>query len=292
MSVTSFDEIHEGREGSTELSQRGIVRELTRVWVAITNSAYDDDTVVLARAPLIGSPHPWQPGARLKRLKAVNDAKAKRRWTVTGTYTTERDKPGSDGGPGNTENPLADPAAIEWDTEGYRQPCAKDRDGKAIVNSAGDPPARFPEKDASRWVITIEKNVAAVPTWVVTGSYKDSVNSAQITIDGVTFAAETVKVSRIHIGRWECRNDIWYRRLHLTLHTKEETWREYMLDQGLRKKDGTDRVPCTNKDGSPVTHPVMLDGSGGQVANPAAASAQFINVDLYSTKDLSALPLS
>lgn len=280
MSVISFLEIHDGRDGADDVQGKTAVRRYTRVFRAMTDNDHNDANTVVAHAscPRLGSVYPYDIGAWCKgrRANSVN----KRVWIITATYSSEREM---------EEDPAADPPQFTWSTQQFQRIYVKDRDGKAIVNSAGDPYDPPVEGDDSRVSCTVSRNVASVPAWVLT--YKDAVNAAAFTIDGISVNAGSAKVQSINIGPVQSRNDISFRQLSITL-TFAESFAAEVLDAGFNYKDGTDRKKITLADGNEPTAPVLLDGAGAVLADPTLDNAVYNSHDIYNEMDFSALPLS
>lgn len=290
MAVVSVKEIHEGRGGDGELDakNRRMSRKHTRRFRVITNSPYDGSYTVLAALPAPATRHPEDFYSIAVKAKADNDPKSKMIWTCSVEYSNERQTPS--GGPQN--NPLADAAECEWSTDTTQEAFTQDKNGNAILNSAGDYYEDVIKDDVSHWTVSIKKNVAFVPAWINT--YRDAVNSDAVVIDGYAVAAGTAKIRSIKIGKWLNRNDIWYRELDFAIKIKSD-WKHYPLDQGLRCKwpaDNTKRVRCWDDQGRPVTKPVLLDGNGAILANPSPTNAVFNTVDLRNSKPFSVLPLT
>jgi len=289
MAVISFKEIHDGRDSETSVrgsSQRVTTRRFTRVFRAVTNSNDDDGSVVKAYAscPRVGNLHPSDIGCWCQSVRARNESFSKTVWIVTALYSSEIEV---------SANPLSDPADIEWATEQFTRPYFKDRDGNWILNSAGDPFDPSVEGDDSRWVAVIQKNVSAVPTWILT--YRDAVNAAACVIDGVNVGAGDAKIMALQISRWQERNDVKYRVLTLNIAVDEDGWAKHTLDAGYRELDGTtgNRKNIHNDgDDELPSSPVSLDGAGSALANPTPATAVGITSNIYKEKDFSVLPLN
>jgi len=287
MSVLTFKEIHNGRDGDDD----GKARRYTRVFRATTDSNSDGAAVVLGNAPVYGAVYPGNLAARCRRRGARNESFSKRVWIITCNYSTEREI---------EENPLQDAAVITWDTDQFQKPVVKDRDGKAHLNSAGDPFDPPAMMDDSDWVANVQKNVAQVPAWFRT--YRDAVNEDKFTLDGLSVAVGEAKLGHIRLGPWEERNDIRYRVLSMSVGIKQVDeankkygWMIESQDAGFRKidpDDATKRINITNDDGSEPTAPVLLDGAGGVLANPSFDNAEFVRSNAYNAKAFSLLPLA
>lgn len=225
--------------------------------------------------PVIGSVHPDDSFAWCTDID-VAPSEPWAGWTVTATYTTEREI---------TENPLSEPAVITWNSEQYQKPVTIDKDEKLIVNSAGDPFDPPAMMDDARVSVTVTKNVASVPSWVF--EYHNAINSASFTIDGRTIAARTAKVQSLSIGERQFRNDVQFRVLTYSMTFRYEGWPLVLLDAGMRKISGATRVPIANADA-----PVPLDGLGAPIADPTFDNAVYGTFYVYREVSFSSLPLT
>jgi len=305
MAVISAKEIHNGRDGEEEAGDRGSSkRTYTRVFRVTTNSNMDDAVTVAQGVGIsLGAVYPTDPAARCRRIRPRNESFSKRVWIVTYSYST---------GPEIEEDPTNDPAEITWSGQVFEAEYYQDRWGDFICNSAGDyfdPPVKG---DKPRWIVTVKKNMAVVPSWIL--QYQNAVNAAEFTLDGVTIPARCAKISSIQIGPWENRNDIAYRQVQLEIHLQAGRdvnsgsggivhvggWDTVLLDAGLYQKDtcggsgsgpGLGRKWCTHQ-GEPVKRPVCLDGHGCQLQDPSPSNAVYLIKYLYEEKDFSILPLT
>jgi len=279
MAIIGFVEINDGRDGGTSVSGGRTVRRYTRVFRATTNSPTDNAATIksYAGAPKIGMVYPWDWAAWCQGIQVV--APHKTVWILTASYSSQREI---------SEDPTADPPQFHWSTQQFQQVYHMDRNGKAIVNSAGDPYDPPIEGDDSRISVTMSRNLAAVPAWIF--AYKDAVNSAQFTIDGLGVAAEKAKIQRIDVAPVQTRNDIPFRPFSLTM-TFAHTFDARPLDQGFRFKDGAERKAITNDDGSEPIAPVPLDGNGGVLDNPNLNNCVLNTHEIYNRLDFNNLPL-
>lgn len=233
----------------------------------VTDTAPTTERLVLLTGPALGSAHP-----RFAGLYCVSKScRAKRKdltaWELTATYQSV---------PANTqyvENPLARPAVISWSSVSYEEEIYKDIAGKTILNSAGDyfdPPIRVAR---SRWQVTYKRNRASVPTWIL--NYADAINSDEFTIGGLTIPRGYAKLDRIEIGPMQIENEIAYYEVGYTLTVQPESWQPKILDQGLYEKVGGVRRRI-RVNGEPVSEPVLLDGTGQALADPAPENAVYL----------------
>ena len=296
MSVISFKEIHNGRDGADEVGSDGKrVTRYTRVFRAVTDSNTDDADTVGAHddCPKLLDAHPQNSWATCRRVRPRNESFSKVVWIVTCAYSTaafSSDELEPIG------NPLLERANIDWSTAFYTRPCiynlAGPNEGKAVMNAAArpfDPPV---EADDSRWGANVTKNVAGVPSWLgAYGRKGGAVNSDAFKLDGYPVGVRMAKISGITISKWQERNGIAYQVLIMRIDLDEDTWVKSILNDGFYTKDGD---PCVDETGkNPVTEPAMLKADGTQLPYPVApASINYISVYPYYELPFSVLPLT
>lgn len=280
MAVTYVGELSEGRRATND---RG-VRTYTRVFRLTTSSQTDNAFTVGSNGslPVIGNTFPSDGNAYCTNLD-VQCVRGWRIWDVTATYSTERVL--------NTV-PTSDPTYITWDTEQFQKPATQDKDGKGVVNSAGDPFIPAAQMDDSRRIVTVQKNLANVPTWIL--SYQDAVNSDTFTIDGRSIAIGEAKMQRVSVGPPEIRNGTTFRQVTFVIALQRDGWAYKILDQGVNEKDPTaptGRKPIYLK-GQLPSGPVLLDGTGKAQTDPKTANAVFLTFNVYKQQAFSSLPLT
>lgn len=180
-------------------------------------------------------------------------------------------------------NPLNRAAVINWDSQNYDKLITTDNAGLAIMTSAGE---LFPATaiDDARWIVSVEKNYAAIPSWVLTSNNK--VNSDEYVIDGVTVLARKSKTQNLAISEELEENGVTYRRISLEIAFREEGWADEKVDAGFYYINGSgEYVKQTDASGQEVKVEGLLDGSGGQlidiVPNPAPGDESYITSDVY-----------
>jgi len=278
MSVISIHEIWKGRDADGALDDTRYVR-CFRVW---TNSGADDGTVVgtaLAGAPWLiypGAPHPDDPRAFCISARPNNDL-GNKGWLVSVTYSTKREL---------GQQPQDDDIEISWDEEDFERPILKDRDGKAVLNSAGDFPDPSPMGSDSILIATIDLNVAAVPAYL--RAYRKAINTDAFTIEGLTVNAKHARVRRIKMGKRRFRAAYPFREVSIELaitDNNEDDWEIRFLDAGYRRlNDGTGPIKIVNDDQTEPTAPVLLDGAGQPIVNPTPDNAVYREVGWYRLK--------
>jgi len=280
MAVTYVGELSEGRRAQ---NSKG-VRTYTRVFRLTTSSQTDDAYTVGSNGslPVIGNTHPSDGNAYCSDLD-VQCVRGWRIWDVTATYSTERVL---------SSTPTSDPTYITWDTEQFQKPATQDKDGKGVVNSAGDPFIPAAQMDDSRRIVTVQKNLANVPTWIL--SYQDAVNSDTFTIDGRSIAIGEAKMQRVSVGPPEIRNGTTFRQVTFVIALRRDGWAYKLLDQGFNEKDpatATKRKPIYINGHLPSS-PVLLDGTGKAQTDPKTANAVYLTFNVYKEQAFSSLPLT
>ncbi len=286
MTITYLGERH--APATNTKGARSYTRSFKLITSAKTERAYHVGSH--ASLPVIGEVHPDDAGAWCTTLQ-VDPSDPWKGWTVTAEYSTEREL---------AEIPTSDPAEITWGSEQFQKAAITNYAGEAIVNSAGDPFDPPIMIDDSRPYVTVSKNLATVPTWVMT--YQDAVNSASFIVDGVTVGAGLAKMQNISVSPKQSRNGTSFRTVTFTIHLQKQGWLSKVLDAGFRQivdsgsgsgsgSPGLENIRNLGDDELPAA-PVPLDGAGRALENPTPANAVYRYDTVYETKDFSALPLS
>lgn len=301
MSVVSISEMWQGRGsdggGIGDTSAR-------RQWRVRTNAKSDSWQAIAAVGvangyfPNLYDPHPENVFLTARRLKIENQADSPFHWIATAEYssTPVRDK---DQQRQLHPDPCDRPADTEWNTTIYQQAVERDRNGKAVLNSAGDRPERAPQKDASHWVCTVTKNLRTVPVWLL--DYNDCpINDDDFEVGGVPVEEGKARLYELRIGKKQVENGFDFYPVSMTIEFRKEGWVDPMLDEGFRKKETDEEgnvtrthisLPDDNGELTKVSSPVPLDGNGQPLENPTVDNAVFIDFEFYEPKDFGALPL-
>lgn len=287
MAVVWAGEHWDGRDGSF-----GSVTDntMTRVWKVKTNNKFDDQTVVLAHfTGTMGitylSAHPSNGYFTARKIDAKQLAASPYAWIVTVTYSTEPLREDED----EPENPLSRPVRITWSSELSQEFTTKDKDGKPMLNSAGDPLEPW-ERDDVRWIIRLTKNFSSLPSWVA--NYVNKVNSSSLTIQGITLAARTCKLQALNIGEQQVQNDIPYIEVSADIAYRPDAWDVKRLDEGFHEKLGATRQKILLDDNNEPSEPVPLNGSGAHLSEPDPDNAVYLTYKIYEEADLNDLPFS
>lgn len=243
--------------------------EYTRVFMVLFDGPQPDAQAAggAPGIPTIFSPYPSDFRARAKEVtpKQRSDDPSVYDVTVKFGSITEDERQKQD-------NPLAKPPRVTWGHTQFQniveQAYLVTNGNKAdslssICNSAGvpfDPPQ---EADASRLSLSVIYNLPFVPTWIL--DYQDAVNENDITIEGVSFAARTLKCN-VSVSEWMVENDVTYRQVTLQLQARQETWDIQIVDRGFSQLVNTTTLePLTDDDGNRLDKPALLNGGGGKL---------------------------
>jgi len=252
------------------------------------------DIMTSGLLPVKYQQHPQNPLMTVRDVTLDQD-EAPTVWTATVSYSSAPyDK--DDEEDEDFDSPLDKPARIRWTTTQFTKPIFRDLNEEAIVNSAGDyfdPPI---EVDASRFSLVVEKNLASVPSWVLT--YSNAINNASFDVLGLTIPARTAKLSELAISEEQKEQEVEFYTVTFRLelaNAEEEDWVVRVLDQGLHEYEpttsGYTKTPILI-DGEPAKQPVLLNGNGVAIVNPEPTDAVYLEYNVYREKDFSVLPFT
>lgn len=269
-------------ESRTATNSKGI-RTYRRTYILTSTDIAEGEYSVGSHPslPIIGEAHDEDAAAYCQEL-TITQTNGYVGWEATATWSTEYVL---------ATDPTNDDAIIEWQTEQFQRPCVFDRDGDAVVNSAGDPFDPPVMMDDSRRVIVITKNLSVVPSYILT--YQDAVNISSFSVDGITVGAGLAKVQQVNVGGRQNRNGTDFRTVTIIIHVEKGGWDLSPLDAGFRVlgPSNTRQNILNDGDNERPTAPVPLDGAGGLLFNPGPTNGVYIPVFPYELKDFSALPL-
>ncbi len=248
------------------------------------------------------NPYVSAPLQLCRGVSCEQDSSAPLKWIIEAEYSSEPHKAGDENQP---ENPLDKPPEVKWKASQYRLPIFRDKDGKAVVNSVGDyfdPPV---EIDASRWVVTVEKNVISVPPDII--NYADAINENAFSVSGVSVAPHVAKLMDLDISERKTAKianqqgqeiTIFYYTFGYGMEMRAETWVIKVLNQGYQAKSVSEgvvqadvmRIMDSSRPPRPVSSPAMLNEDGTIVAEPGPDTAVFLDFNVYTPRDFSILP--
>lgn len=203
-------------------------------------------------------------------------------------------------------DPLDRTTKIRWRSSTYQKFVWKDRNGDPIATTAGELFEDVPGIDDVRWVISVEKNVSSVPTWVL--NYENKLNDTTVTVDGVQFDDELLKLQNLDISNELVENKVKYRRLTFDLHYRSDGWKLQIANRGYYERyDGNlfddvqpIKIPFADESGNQldpdnprrrkVSSPYPIDSAGFAIKRPTTSNIHIAEFDVYETADFSVLP--
>lgn len=231
------------------------------------------------------APYPTDPRAYVRSRSGRRVDESRLVWEVTVDYAFEVNEP--------PNSPLDEPVKYRWTAGQYTRAVVKDRDGDAIVNSAGDyfdPP---PEIEDVRWSVNVQVNVDVVPANIL--MLQGAVNSGGYTVDGISVDAEKSRIVGLDISEVQERDEIKFRTITMVIEFREEGFSLQQLDQGYRRKNEDDElvdIMIEDDSGSlnRVSAPVLLDGEGKPLEDPSPETAVYMTYEVFKLVDFSSLP--
>jgi hypothetical protein len=273
----------------------------TRVYVVECSAKTDTPTTArkASGVPQVGDAHPSISTMKCISNSAKYEEDSVNPWVFEVTANFETPDPADDG----TDNADPDDDDVEFSCSGVeiQYPIYRDIQGKLVQNSAGDAFDPVPNGLSYDEEITITKSQTSLNP-VTIASYRGAVNSSSFTVtmqDGTsrTFEAKSCRMgaisytlqSRNGVQYWRVTYPIMYRKP--TTDNENEPWAIWLLDEGLREKDGTTVKPI-KIGGKDATSPVKLDGAGAVLANQSAGNGELLKFYDYNELDFGTLSLT
>jgi hypothetical protein len=235
------------------------------------------------------APHPLFPRHYAKDIRIDQREDDWLHWDVFVMWTTEPLPANQD----QELNPLNRPAKISLSPELLTRFTNQDKDGNAMLNTAGDPFEGY-EVDDIRYLIRFRKNVQSIPNDVL--NMQNKVNSSNFIIGGITVPTRQGKLQGITGSETKEETDgagnvIEYLELTGEIAFLNKKWDALRQNAGFNYKDGDDRKKITLKDGTEPSNPVLLDEYGAVIENPAVdgSDAIYITYRVYEETNYSTL---
>lgn len=239
---------------------------------------------VAAGVPSIGDPYPDSSGnfPCVKRTAVCTD-EARQVCEVTCDYDSTQEV---------VADVLATPTRIEYSYEISAETYFKDRRSPNPYYAQYTnllPFDQLPQRDGSTRVITITKVVASTTT-LATYSDFDEVftNSGSVTIDGVTYAAGTLKGTPPVLSAVQEQDGTLYRQLVTTLRYRKAGWNDKYESRGVFELAGGVLSRIADDDGVPVESTWPLNADGSKKSNPATPGAE-IDLQPYPSVSITSL---
>jgi hypothetical protein len=260
--------------------------------------------------PSLFSPHPSDLLSLAQEYSITREPSNRYVYYVEVKYSSEFDSTnGTSDGEGQpqaeAQNPLDRAPKISWSSVKKQKAVWKDKNGNAIITQAGEYFIDTPPKDDSNWTITIESNEVSPSSlsWLLT--FPNKLNENIVTLDGVSFPAETLKCEAISISPQLFANNVNYRKVTVTLTHNGEGFDMVLLHRGFKEKNPFTqeievikfplndilgvRLSADDKTRTKPTGPTLLDHTGAVLENPTLADADFQWFEIYDLADFTAL---
>lgn len=230
---------------------------------------------------------PWDIGQFCVNSVARRDTENPFVWTVDIRYRTvslNGTQPDQ-----REEDPTERPAEIRVSSESYQKALIYDRDGAAIVNSAGDPFDPPPEVDERRAVITVTKNR---PSYSLTTQEEYDGATNEDTYLGfdpgtlrIDLSADTGYENGVYF--WKVTANIKINRRFVDEDDEERGgWALEVYDAGYRDIDRNDIL---DDRGNPIASPAFLGEDGYQL--PVGDKPRVLKFEVYRAKSFADLEL-
>lgn len=287
--IVAVTELFEGRKGRA--SAEG-VRTYTRMFHVLTDSVEDSGREIAEASGVPGIGDPFSdsdPAAKSTSVSPDQVSGTPYLWLVTVEYSSD---PGTRSGSSLPENPLRRPAVIEWGLERLTAPVAKDLDGAAVVNSAGDRFDPLPEIDVAIPILRVTKNRASYDAGEAL-SFVNTVNKSAF----LGFGPGRAKCQAITASQ-QFENGIEYFAVVYEFAGRREGWQISVVDFGEHYLDGDEKRQATTPvhdsttdanfiDDAVPGHGVPLDGAGGRLGR--GESPVFLDFRVYDETDFNDL---
>ena len=262
-------------------------RNHTRWYKVTTDTNEDEYTVLSASAdgvaiPALSAAHPSDTEARVSNIKSSATDNSFTQWLVRVDYSTTQSNviPNAD--------PADDPADVTWGTHSITEVVRADINGSPIENAAGVQYDPLPERERHFPAVLIERYESSFdPADPL--AYIDRVNSAQVTIAGLTANAGKAKLTRYEGKPERIRNSTYYKVLYEILFVDDaDRWKVELLNNGLYSLESGDLTRITDVDQKDVVEPQNLTAAGAYVAGTAP---NYLTFEIAPTANFAALSL-
>ena len=282
MAITRVGIIH----GSSKLRVTGGKREFRRQYRVRSDVQHESEVAILeandgtTAIPPYGDEHPADPDAVVVDIEVTSQADGGYEWRVDVRWSNDANV--ISGSQQIDTPPLQRPFELSYGTTVTEIPLIKDLSASPVpvLNSLGQPFDPQPTREVNTITMTLSRNVLAYnPNLAYL--YRGSVNDAAINVVGYNIAAGQAK-----LVRWDATftretystatgpvDSQFYREtyeIHLLPNPLDHQLQ--VLNTGVLHLVGTELVPITDKSGTPVDRPQVIDiATGEAILDPTPA---------------------
>jgi hypothetical protein len=280
VSVIGYDILNQG-EVSTD--RRGVKWVKDRYLVEVDD---ESDSLSILQRDLAElqrwQRHPNEPGMFVDSFKGSQQPN-ELFWWVDVEYTNTIDN-----------DPMAAPARFSSRTQSLQSYTLVDRDGRPLLNTAGDLIVPIPRKELIV-VYTVRKNLAPqFPQWL--NQFGEAVNADSVNINGLICPPNTLTVGGITIEDEQEANGFGYRPVSLEIHYRQSGWSTLVPSMGFREKlldeDGQPVLENIMEHGKPIKRAMLLDEDGRAIKDPQVTDTVLLKFDILHELPFSELPLT
>jgi hypothetical protein len=210
-------------------------------------------------------------------------------WNIRVGYTNNPD----------LSNPLSEPAKINMKSQRQSGATLVDNKGRMMLNTAGVP-FEPQEKGETLIIISVQKNVADYPAWLL--DYPDAINNDSVRIRKLTCQPHTLALTSISIPDYiEQDKKARYLTLEFELTYRKSGWKTKVPSRGFSEKvwqtdrNGTRTVwngelqPIIGPNG-PISEPMLLDKDGVGIRKPKPEDVVLLDFTIPDERPFNALP--
>lgn len=280
-------------EGELSVDSNGAT-SLVDQYVAIMESARDTRRQLATELPAlqVGAPHLRETGMYVSGFEAKQDAHSPI-WRIRVSYSDRTD----------SDNPLAAPAKVNIKSQRLESYTLVDNRGRVMLNTARVPFEPQP-KGETLWVISVQKNVPDYPAWLL--DYPEAISNDAVRIRKLTCPPGTLALTGVTIPDYETtQKGIRYLSLEFEVQFRKSGWHTVVPSRGfseqvskgfygsgvnLRRKPTGETRRILNKQGEPITEPMLLDKDGFAIRDPKPTDVVMLKFTVPDEKPFNTLP--
>lgn len=287
-------------QGELTIDSAGAVSMVDQ-YTAIMDSVRDTRRQLVAALPGLqrGAPHPTETGLYVSNPFEAKQDTNSAIWRLRVTYSDQFD----------ADNPLAKPAEVSMKSQRGTTYTLLDNKGRIMLNTAGTP-FEPQEKGETLWVISVKKNVADYPAWLL--DYPGAINNDTVRIRKLTCKPGTLAMTGLSIPDYvpATKSQPAYLPLEFEIQYRKSGWHTVVPSRGFMERvklthwdaaqvgitvdvDGPNAYavrPIRDYRGEPITNAMLLDKDGAALRFPKPSDVVTLKFTIPDELPFSALP--